>query len=74
MFYDVFALDQADEEKLIAEGITEVEDLLSHARKIGALTAESEFIASAYGDYRLFFQHNATFMRKELRAVTGSGA
>jgi hypothetical protein len=74
VFYDVFALDQGEEEKLIAEGITEVEDLLSHARKMGALAAESEFIASAYGDYRLFFQHNATFMRKELRAVAGSGA
>ncbi len=74
VFYDVFALDQGDEEKLIADGITEVEDLLSHARNIGALAAESEFISSAYGDYRLFFQHNATFMRKELRAVAGSGA
>lgn len=72
VIYDVFALDQSDEEALIAQGVTEVEDLLSRAKRIGALATESEFIASAYGDYRLFFKHNATFMRKELRAVAGS--
>lgn len=74
VIYDVFALDQAEEEKLIADRITQVEDLLRHARRIGAIATESEFIASAYGDYRLFFKHNATFMRKELRAVAGSGS
>ncbi len=74
VIYNVFALDQADEEKLVADGITEVEDLLRYARRIGAIATESEFIASAYGDYRLFFKHNATFMRKDLRAVAGSGS
>jgi len=49
-----------------------VEDLLAHARKIGSITTESEFIASAYGDYRLFFKHNAGFMRKEFRARAGA--
>jgi len=74
VIYDVFALDQSEEEKLIADRITEVEDLLRHARRIGAIATESEFIASAYGDYRLFFKHNTTFMRKDLRAVAGSGS
>lgn len=74
VIYNVFALDQTEEKKLIADHISEVEDLLSHARRIGAIATESEFIASAYGDYRLFFKHNATFMRKDLRAVAGSGS
>ena len=33
----------------------------------GTLTTKSEFIASKYGDYRLFFKHNDAFLRAELR-------
>ena len=44
-----------------------VEKLLAHGRKIGTITTESEFIASKYGDYRLFFKHNARYLRNEFR-------
>jgi hypothetical protein len=70
VIYDVFALDESEESKLVAQGIVEVEDLLTHARKIGSVATESEFIASRYGDYRLFFQHNARFARPEVRHQT----
>ncbi len=65
--YDVLALTQAQEKALNDEGVSEVEELLPHARRIGTLMTESEFIASRYGDYRLFFQHNAHFIRDEFR-------
>jgi hypothetical protein len=61
--YEVFALDEREETELNAQGVREVEDLLAHARKIGTIATESEFIASSYGDYRLFFKHNARFIR-----------
>ncbi len=61
--YDVFALGEDQENELNRAGILEVEDLLTHARKIGAVATESEFIASGYGDYRLFFQHDTTYLR-----------
>lgn len=61
--YDIFSLDQADEDQLEAQGITGVEKLLPHAKKIGVVVTQSEFIASAYGDHRLFFKHNAGFIR-----------
>ena len=61
--YDVFALTEAEERELNRSSISEVEDLLAHSRKIGTVTTESEFIASSYGDYRLFFQHDARFIR-----------
>jgi len=37
------------------------------ATRIGALRTESEFIASKYGDYRLFFKHSDQFIRDEYR-------
>jgi hypothetical protein len=61
--YEVFALDEAQEMDLNRRGVSKVEDLLPSARKIGTITTESEFIASRYGDYRLFFKHNARFIR-----------
>jgi len=65
--YEIFALDEAEESGLKQRGLIEVEDLLGHARKIGAIVTESEFIASRYGDYRLFFQHNTRFLRDEFK-------
>lgn len=56
--YEVFALDATEETELRT-----VEELLPHAKKIGTIVTESEFIASAYGDHRLFFKHNANFIR-----------
>jgi hypothetical protein len=56
--YDVLALD-AD-----PDGVAELEGMIPHAQPIGALTTESEFIASAYGDYRLFFQHSDVYLRR----------
>ncbi|MGH8470344.1 MAG: hypothetical protein ACREVY_15635 [Gammaproteobacteria bacterium] len=65
--YDVFALDETQEMELNGKGVMRVEKLLAHARKIGTITTESEFIASKYGDYRLFFKHNARYLRNEFR-------
>ncbi len=56
--YDVLGLDEADDDRSI-----DVEDLLPRAKRIGGLTTESEFIASAYGDYRLFFKHSDVYLR-----------
>jgi hypothetical protein len=72
VIYDVFALDNDEEKQFNASGETTVEVLLRHGRKIGTISTESEFIASAYGDYRLFFKHNADFIRKEFQAAAGS--
>ena len=66
--YEIFALDEGEESGLNQRGVTEVEDLLGHARKIGAIVTESEFIASRYGDYRLFLQHNTRFLRDEFKS------
>jgi hypothetical protein len=57
VIYDVLGLDEA----AALQG--DVEELAAHAPKIGTLTTESEWIASSYGDYRLFFKHNATYLR-----------
>lgn len=65
--YDVFALSEPQEAELTARGISTVEDLLTHAEKIGAITTESEFIASKYGDYRLFFKHSDRFIQDEFK-------
>jgi hypothetical protein len=65
--YEVFALDEGEEDELNRRGIAEVEELLDHARRIGSIATESEFIASRYGDYRLFFQHNTRFLREEFK-------
>ena len=53
--------------ELRRDGVTRVEDLLAHAERIGTITTESEFIASKYGDYRLFFKHSDRFIREEYR-------
>lgn len=65
--YEVLALTESEEAELNQRGIDTLEDLIAHARKVGTLITESEFIASKYGDYRLFFQHNASFIRDEFR-------
>src|SRR5215471_21528808 len=74
VIYDVCALDEQQEAELKRQGIVTVEDLIPHAKKIGAIRTESEFIASAYGDYRLFFKHNAKFIREEFRQQAGAAA
>jgi hypothetical protein len=56
--YDVLGLDEADDDRSL-----DLEDLVPRARRIGGLTTESEFIASAYGDYRLFFKHSDVYLR-----------
>jgi hypothetical protein len=33
------------------------------------MATESEFIASQYGDYRLFLKHNARYIRQEFRRI-----
>ncbi len=51
--YDVLALDEPQEQGLNGK---DVEDLVEHGRQVGVITTESSFVASSYGDYRLFFQ------------------
>ena len=65
--YDVLALDEAEEQALRRQGLDGVDELVPGARRIGRIVTESEFIASKYGDYRLFFQHSDAFLRQELR-------
>ena len=67
--YDVLALDEAQENELRAGGATTVEALMRHAAKIGTIVTESEFIASKYGDYRLFFKHDDKFIRAGLKSA-----
>jgi hypothetical protein len=67
--YDVLALDEAQEGALVAKGVTALEDLMTHAAKIGKIATESEFVASKYGDYRLFLKHDAKFIRDEFRTA-----
>ncbi|MCA1647499.1 MAG: hypothetical protein LC797_19245 [Chloroflexi bacterium] len=56
--YQVLALDEAEDDRSL-----NVEDLVPRAKPIGTLTTESEFVASAYGDFRLFFKHSDVFLR-----------
>jgi hypothetical protein len=65
--YEIFALTEAQELELNGKGLKEIEELLPHGQKIGTITTESEFVASRYGDYRLFLRHNARFIREEFR-------
>ena len=65
--YDVFGLDESQEKELRGRGIGTVEDLVAHAGKIGTITTESEFIASTYGDSRLFFKHDDMFIREDFK-------
>ena len=65
--YDVLALDESEEHQLRRRGNATVEALQSCAVEIGTIITESEFIASKYGDYRLFFRHNDRFLREEFR-------
>jgi hypothetical protein len=59
--YEVFALDASEDAAL---GDVPLEDRLGQARRIGSLSTESPFIASAYGDFRLFFKHHPAFLRR----------
>jgi hypothetical protein len=54
--YDVMAVDESAD-------TAPLENLIPHAKSIGSLTTESEFIASRYGDYRLFFKHSDVYLR-----------
>jgi hypothetical protein len=63
--YAVLGLDEPDETALPAQGMRSLEDLIPHARRIGSITTESEFVASTYGDYRLFFKHSDVYLRPE---------
>jgi hypothetical protein len=54
--YDVLAVDESAD-------TAPLENLIPHAQSIGNLTTESEFIASSYGDYRLFFKHSDVYLR-----------
>jgi hypothetical protein len=65
--YDVLALAEADENAMRARGMSGVEEMAGNAARIGAIATQSEFIASKYGDYRLFFQHDARFIRDEFK-------
>jgi hypothetical protein len=63
--YDVLALDEPGEHQQRRLGTASVEAMIAHATLIGVITTESEFVASKYGDYRLFFRHNNRFARPE---------
>jgi hypothetical protein len=63
--YTVLALDEPEEAALQARALNNLEDLIPHAHPIGSITTESEFIASTYGDYRLFFKHSDVFLRPQ---------
>lgn len=65
--YEVFSLTEDQEMKVNGNNKARVENLLGHAKKIGTITTESEFIASKYGDYRLFFKHGDRFLQEQLR-------
>jgi len=67
LIYEVLALSPTEEEVLRRKGLTTVEQLIPEAQKIGTITTESEFIASKYGDYRLFFKHPDNFLRQKYR-------
>jgi hypothetical protein len=60
--YETYALREEQEKKLNPAGKAKLAHLLSHADRIGTITTESEFIASKYGDYRLFFKHSDKFI------------
>ena len=38
------------------------------AQRIGGVTTEAEFVASMYGDYRLFFKHSDRFIREDKKS------
>jgi len=65
--YEVFALGESQEIELNKKGVSRVENLVAHSERIGTITTESEFIASKYGDYRLFFKHDDRFIRDDYR-------
>jgi hypothetical protein len=60
-------LAEAREAALLKTGAGDLDELIPHAERIGTVTTESQFIASKYGDCRLFFRHSDVFLRKELR-------
>ena len=60
--YEVYALSEEQEKRFNPTRKAKLADLLGHADRIGTITTGSEFIASKYGDYRLFFKHNDQFI------------
>lgn len=66
--YEVFALEESQEIAFNRESAAGLENLLGQAKKIATVSTESEFIASKYGDYRLFFKHNDRFIREDYKA------
>ena len=65
--YEVYGLNESEEKDLNRAGISKLDGLLKSAKRIGTLTTESEFIASKWGDYRLFFQHSDRFILEKYR-------
>jgi hypothetical protein len=65
--YEIYALTESEEKDFNSAGVSKLDGLLKSARRIGALTTESEFIASKWGDYRLFFQHSDQFLLDRYR-------
>lgn len=65
--YEIFGLGESEEIELNRKGVSGVENLVAHSDRIGTITTESEFIASKYGDYRLFFKHTDRFIRDNYR-------
>jgi len=67
IIYEALALDEARDAGLLKTGAAALDEFIPHAERIGTVTTVSEFIASKYVDYRLFFRHSDGFLRKELR-------
>ena len=65
--YEVYGLTESEEKELNRAGTSKLDGLLKSAKRIGSLTTESEFIASKWGDYRLFFQHSDRFILEKYR-------
>lgn len=65
--YEVYALTESEEKDLNRAGISKLDGLLAGAKRIGTLTTESEFIASKWGDYRMFFKHSDRFILEQYR-------
>lgn len=67
VIYEVFGLSESEEEGLRSMGVTGLEEMARQAHRVGSVAVESEFVASSYGDFRLFFRHSDRWM-------TGNGA
>lgn len=69
--YLVFALNESQELDFKKKSLEKLEELIPFSQKIGKISTESEFIASKYGDYRLFFKHSELFIRDEFKNGQG---